>query len=38
MGAHLLDTFSADLRGEQRAEPIPPETDRLVANVDAALM
>jgi hypothetical protein len=26
-----------DLRGEHRSEPVPPEPDRLVANVDAAL-
>ena len=38
MGALLLDAFSADLGGEQRAEPIPPKADRFVANVDAALV
>ena len=27
-----------DLRGEHRAEPVPPEADRLVAHVDAALV
>lgn len=34
MGAHLLDKASADLRGEQRAEPIPPKTDRLVTDIN----
>jgi hypothetical protein len=26
-----------DLRGEHRTEPIPPETHRLVADIDTAL-
>ena len=31
MGALLLDALSADLGGEQRAEPIPPKPNCLVA-------
>src|SRR6056297_880336 len=37
-GFHALDTAFADLRGEHRAEPIPPEPHRLVADVDAAFV
>ena len=33
----ILNPALPDLRGEHRAEPVPPETYRLVADVDAAL-
>ena len=36
-GPHPLDPLPADLGGEHRAEPVPPEPHRLVADVDAAL-
>jgi hypothetical protein len=35
---HRLDTFTTDLGGEHRAEPVPPEAHRLVANFDATLV
>jgi hypothetical protein len=35
--AHFLNKLPADLAGEHRAEPVPPEPDRLMADVDAAL-
>ena len=38
VGAHLLDTFSADLRGEQRAEPSPLETDSLVTDINPSFV
>ncbi len=34
----MLNPFSSDLRGKQRAKPAPPETDSFVADVDAALV
>jgi hypothetical protein len=34
MGALLLNAFSADLGGEQRAEPIPPKPNCLVTDID----
>ena len=37
MDAHLRDAPPADLGGEHRAEPVPPEPDGLVADVDPAL-
>src|SRR6056297_1346059 len=37
-GAHALDPPLSDLGGEDRTEPMPPEPDGLVADVDAALM
>jgi hypothetical protein len=37
LGPHALDALSADLVGEHRTEPVPPEAHRLVADVDAAL-
>jgi hypothetical protein len=37
-GAHLPGAFSADLGGEQWAKTVPPETDRLVANIDATFV
>ena len=36
--AHLADPFLADLRGKQRAKPVPPESNRLVADLDAAFV
>jgi hypothetical protein len=36
-GAHVIDTLPADLGGEHRAEPVPPQPHSLVADVDAAL-
>jgi hypothetical protein len=38
MGAHPIDPLPADLSGAHRTEPVPPITDRLVADVDAALV
>ena len=35
--AHTVDPPTADLAGEHRAEPAPPQPHGLVANVDAAL-
>ena len=35
MCAEILDTVLADLRGEKRAEPIPPEADGFVADINA---
>ena len=35
--AHAIDPLAAYLACKHRPEPIPPETHRLVANVDAAL-
>jgi hypothetical protein len=37
MAAHVLDPLPADLAGEHRAEPVPPQPHRLMADVDAAL-
>jgi len=37
-GFHALDPAIADLGGEHRAKPMPPETDRLVADINAALV
>jgi hypothetical protein len=37
MAAHPCDTSFANLAGEHRAKSVPPEPDRLVANVDPAL-
>ena len=34
----MLNPFSSDLRGKQRAKPVPPKSNRLVADLDAALM
>ena len=36
--AHLADPFLADLCGKQRTKPVPPETDRFMADVDAAFV
>jgi hypothetical protein len=33
----VLDTVLPNFRGEHRGKPVPPETHRLVANIDAAL-
>jgi hypothetical protein len=33
-----LDTFLANLGCEKPAEPIPPKPNRLVTNIDAALV
>jgi hypothetical protein len=33
----MMNSALPDLRGELRAEPVPPEAHRLVADVDAAL-
>jgi hypothetical protein len=35
--AHAMNPLAADLSGEHRAEPVPPEPDGLMANVDPAL-
>ena len=34
---HAIDPLLADICGEHRAEPVPPQPHRLVADVDAAL-
>jgi len=36
--AHVIDPLPADLRGEHWTEAVPPEPDRLVADVDPALV
>ena len=35
---HPLDTAISDLGGEHRTKPVPPEPNRLVADVNAALV
>jgi len=35
---HPLDPSLADIIGEHRSEPVPPEADGLVADVDAPFM
>jgi hypothetical protein len=35
---HRLDPVPPDLGGEDRPEPVPPKPDRLMGNVDAALV
>ena len=37
VGPHVLNPLAADLAGEHRAEPVPPQTHRLVADIDPAL-
>ena len=32
-----INSFRAHLRGKHRTEPVPPETNRLITVVDAAL-
>jgi hypothetical protein len=36
--AHLADPFLADLNGKQRAKSVPPKSNRLMADVDAAFV
>ena len=36
IAAHVRDASLADLSGEHRAKPVPPEPDRLMADVDPA--
>ena len=36
VGPHGVDPFAADLSGEYRAQPVPPQPHRLVADVDAS--
>ena len=38
MSAKVLNPFSSDLHGKQRAETVLPEPDRFVADVDPTLM
>ncbi len=38
MGTKSLNPFSSDLRGEQWAEPVPPKSDRFVADIDPTLV
>jgi hypothetical protein len=38
MSTKVLDPFLSDLSGEQRAETIPPEPDRFVADFDPAFV
>jgi hypothetical protein len=35
---HRLDPAATDLRRENRPEPVPPESHRLMRDVDAALV
>ena len=35
---HVGNALPADVTGEHRAEPVPPEAHRLMADVDAALV
>jgi hypothetical protein len=35
--AHRLNPLPADLRGEHGTEPVPPEANRLMADVDPPL-
>ena len=35
---HAIDPLPPDLRREYRAEPVPPETDGFMTDVDAALV
>lgn len=37
VGAHMLDPLAADLGGEHWTEPVPPEADGFMADVDATL-
>jgi hypothetical protein len=34
---HAADSLAADISGKQRTEPVPPQADGLVADVDPAL-
>jgi hypothetical protein len=36
MRSHVIDPLPSDLSGEHWSKPVPPETHRLVANVDPA--
>jgi len=38
MSAKVLNPFSSDLRGKQRAKPVPPEADSFMANINTALV
>lgn len=38
VGSHRRGSFLADLRRENWPEPVPPETDRLVRDIDPPLM
>ncbi len=38
MGSHRADPIPADLRCEHRSKSVPPEPDRLVADIDPPLM
>jgi hypothetical protein len=38
MSAKVLNPFSSDLRGKQRAKHVPPKLNPLVADLDAALV
>ena len=35
---HLADPFRADLSGKQQAKSVPPKSNRLIADVDAAFV
>jgi hypothetical protein len=37
-GSHALDAALSDLGGEERTEPVQPEPNRLVADLDATLV
>ncbi len=36
--AHCLNPFPTDLAGEHRTKSVPPKPDRLMANIDAAIV
>ena len=38
MSAKVLNPFSSDLRGKQRAKPVSPKSNRLVADLNAAFV
>jgi hypothetical protein len=38
MSTKLLNPFSSDLRGKQRAKPVPPKPHSLMADFNPALM
>jgi hypothetical protein len=38
LGPHLIDALLPDLGREHRAEPVPPEADSLMADLDPALV
>nr|WP_281422153.1 hypothetical protein [Aquisediminimonas sediminicola] len=35
--SHLVDPLPPDIRSEHRSEPVPPQPNRFVADVDSSL-